>query len=492
MAGSDRWYFSKEVLENTPSRKCGMDAEKELSYRQQTANLIQDMGQRLQVTQLCINTAIVYMHRFYMFHSFNKYSRHNIGCCALFLAAKVEEQPRKLEHVIRVHNLLINRGQTQNVPQPDVKSPEYIAQAKQLVENENRMLQSLGFDIAIEHPHTFVVKCCQLVRASKDLAQTSYFMATNSLHLTTMCLQYKPTVVACVCIHLACKWSSWTIPKSREDKEWFYYIDKTVTNEMLEELTSEFLAILDNCPSRLRQKIMGATSSDTSFSSPSLDKTKRHDEGDLSGARKALDHCSGKSIPKQKLVGATSSLDISFPSPSVDKQRRHDESETSSNARKVLDNNLVRPNQKTIGAASSSDTGYRSPSLERRRHGDGETYDVRKALDNSSGRPKQNVVSATSSRDDPHSSPPMERRRHDDSDSSDARKNMENGTSRPSKQKRVAATSSRENPFPSPSSEKKRRNDDSDSSGVHKVKLREEGGAIKMKIFTKELRAKHL
>lgn len=26
------------------------------------------------------------------------------------------------------------------------------------------MLQTLGFDIAIEHPHTFVVKCCQMVR----------------------------------------------------------------------------------------------------------------------------------------------------------------------------------------------------------------------------------------------------------------------------------------------------------------------------------------
>lgn len=114
-----------------------------------------------------------------------------------------------------------------------------LLQAQKLVENENIMLQTLGFDIAIEHPHTFVVKCCQLVRgmysthddskvrsngqqndpaASKDLAQTSYFMATNSLHLTTMCLQYNPTVVACVCIHLACKWSRWTVSSSRWNK----------------------------------------------------------------------------------------------------------------------------------------------------------------------------------------------------------------------------------------------------------------------------------
>lgn len=51
MAGTrdERWYFTPEVLENSPSRKSGIDADKELSYRQQAANMIQDMGQRLQV-----------------------------------------------------------------------------------------------------------------------------------------------------------------------------------------------------------------------------------------------------------------------------------------------------------------------------------------------------------------------------------------------------------------------------------------------------------
>ena len=49
MAGEQRWLFTKEELQNTPSRKAGIDAEKELNYRQQCANLIQDMGQKLQV-----------------------------------------------------------------------------------------------------------------------------------------------------------------------------------------------------------------------------------------------------------------------------------------------------------------------------------------------------------------------------------------------------------------------------------------------------------
>jgi len=250
--GSKRWYFSEEKLASSPSRRATITADKEESYRQQAANFIQDMGQRLQVTQLCINTAIVYMQRFYMFHSFTKFHRNSIAAAALFLAAKVEEQPRKLEHVIKVSHICLHRDQ----PHLDSKSEQYLEQAQELVSNENILLQTLGFDVAIDHPHTHVVKCCQLVKASKELAQTSYFMATNSLHLTTMCLRYPPTIVACVCIHLACKWSKYEIPLSGQGKPWYSYVDPTSNIEQIERLTKEFLTIFDKCPSRLKKKIL--------------------------------------------------------------------------------------------------------------------------------------------------------------------------------------------------------------------------------------------
>uniref|UniRef100_A0A8D0CHX6 Cyclin T2 n=1 Tax=Scleropages formosus TaxID=113540 RepID=A0A8D0CHX6_SCLFO len=246
---SSRWFFTREQLESTPSRRCGVEPDRELSYRQQAANLIQDMGQRLNVSQLTINTAIVYMHRFYMYHSFTKFHRNIISPTTLFLAAKVEEQPRKLEHVIKVAHACLNPQE----PPLDIKSNAYLQQAQELVILETIVLQTLGFEVTIDHPHTDVVKCSQLVRASKDLAQTSYFMATNSLHLTTFCLQYRPTVIACVCIHLACKWSNWEIPVSTDGKHWWEYVDSSVTLELLDELTHEFLQILEKTPSRLKR-----------------------------------------------------------------------------------------------------------------------------------------------------------------------------------------------------------------------------------------------
>ncbi|CAL8342613.1 unnamed protein product [Boreogadus saida] len=301
-SSSTKWFLTREQLDNTPSRRCGVEPDRELSYRQQAATLIQDMGQRLNVSQLTINTAIVYMHRFYIHHSFTKFHRNIISPTALFLAAKVEEQPRKLEHVIKVSHACLN---PQEAPL-DSKSNAYLQQAQELVLLETIVLQTLGFEITIEHPHTDVVKCSQLVRASKDLAQTSYFMATNSLHLTTFCLQYKPTVIACVCIHLACKWSNWEIPVSTDRKHWWEYVDTTVTLELLDELTHEFLQILEKTPSRLKRirnwratqaakKPKGDGSADGSFSGPSL----------------------GESSLLDTSMGASSSSNPCFPKPST-------------------------------------------------------------------------------------------------------------------------------------------------------------------------------
>lgn len=111
----------------------------------------------------------------------------------------MEEQPRKLDHVVRVAHYIQYRGE----PMIDPKSDHYHTLSQELVMNENILLQTLGFDLAVDHPHTHIIKCCQLVRgtknhkmalnslfgffllkklnfvASKDLGQVSYLLATN-------------------------------------------------------------------------------------------------------------------------------------------------------------------------------------------------------------------------------------------------------------------------------------------------------------------------
>jgi len=243
-----RWYFSSDVLSMTPSRRDRITVEKEDSYRQQAAIFIQDMGQRLQVTQLCINTAIVYMQRFYMFHSHTRFHRNSVSAAALFLSAKVEEQPRKLEHVLKVARICSHKDRL------DPASQHYMDKVEEAVTIERILLQTLGFDVSVEHPHTYVVKC--LVKAPKELAQSAYSLATNSLHLTTMCLRYTPSIVACVCINMACIWSKYEMPLSESGKPWYSYVEPSTSVEQIEQLSQDFLTILSKCPGDIKKKIL--------------------------------------------------------------------------------------------------------------------------------------------------------------------------------------------------------------------------------------------
>lgn len=70
----------------------------------------------------------------------------------------MEEQPRKLETVINVSNSCRHVPEAQKEP--------YAEQAQDLVFNENVLLQTLGFDVAVDHPHTHVVKTCHLVKGN--------------------------------------------------------------------------------------------------------------------------------------------------------------------------------------------------------------------------------------------------------------------------------------------------------------------------------------
>ena len=67
-------------------------------------------------------------------------------------------------------------------------------QAQELVSNENILLQTLGFDVAIDHPHTHVVKCCQLVKGVLSFHIfhiLDLYLATSFPSLWTMCFCLK-------------------------------------------------------------------------------------------------------------------------------------------------------------------------------------------------------------------------------------------------------------------------------------------------------------
>ncbi|OXA58309.1 cyclin-T1 isoform X2 [Folsomia candida] len=250
-----KWYFTKAQINDTPSRRLGMSWKTEIELRQGGACFIQKLGNKLQVNQICNDTAIVFMHRFYMCHPFEHFPVESISIATIFVAAKLEEQPRKMEHVIKVaHSILLNKGSV--VTQT---AETYRKMCEDLCTNENIILMTLGFDFTVDHARTHVIQACKLVRASKELGTASFSLVTKLLLMTTMCVQYRPTLIAALAIYVACKWSGWQISRSKEGRDWWLYIDPRCTQPDLEKLTHEFLHVYDRVSPVMRQRVENLT-----------------------------------------------------------------------------------------------------------------------------------------------------------------------------------------------------------------------------------------
>lgn len=249
-----RWIFTQADLENTPSRRLGMSKKDELTQRQITAALIRKIGKKLsdncrKPSSLSINSAMVYMHRFYMFHPFQKFPPFSIAPCALFLAAKVEETPLKLQYVIKTANLILNPKE----PTLEVNDETYTKMQNEIIANENLLLQTLGFDLDVYHSHTKVISCSDYSGIPDTLTRYAYELATNSLHFTTMCLEYNDATIACICIHLASRRMGVDIGQSVEGKYWWSYLDSTLDMDTIKRLTHDYLDIIEKCKSEFNK-----------------------------------------------------------------------------------------------------------------------------------------------------------------------------------------------------------------------------------------------
>ena len=192
-----RWCLTEQQFNNTPSIKEGLTIEKELSYRRQMGLLIQKMGQKLKLSQDCINSAVVFSHRFYTLHSFTRFDRFAVGSSALFLSSKLGDQPKRSELVVKIaHNCMKPQE-----PPLDEKSTKMKCQ--ELVFHENILLSTLGFDFHVEQVCAHVAQLCGQLKLPTELAKTAYVLAIYSLQLTTMCIRHHPKLEACVCLALA-------------------------------------------------------------------------------------------------------------------------------------------------------------------------------------------------------------------------------------------------------------------------------------------------
>ncbi|PIA52680.1 hypothetical protein AQUCO_01000504v1 [Aquilegia coerulea] len=237
-----RWYLSrKEIEENSPSRRDGIDLKKETYLRKSYCTFLQDLGMRLKVPQVTIATAIIFCHRFFLRQSHMKNDRRTIATVCMFLAGKVEETPRPLKDVILVSYEIIHKKDPAAVQK--IKQKEVYEQQKELILlGERVVLATLGFDFNVNHPYKPLVEAIKKFKVAQNaLAQVAWNFVNDGLR-TSLCLQFKPHHIAAGAIFLAAKFLKVKLPSDGE-KVWWQEFD--VTPRQLEEVSNQMLELYE-------------------------------------------------------------------------------------------------------------------------------------------------------------------------------------------------------------------------------------------------------
>lgn len=241
------WYYDKQDLKNSFSVRDGLDYKTELRYRKEGARFIMQCGTAMSLGHNTIATGIVYFHRFYMFHSFKSFPRYVTACCCLFLAGKVEETPKKCMDIIKTARSLLS----------DVKFKSFGDDPKEEVMTLERiLLQTIKFDLQIEHPYSFLVKYAKCLKGDKAKLQEMVQMAWNFVNdslSTTVCLQWEPEIIAIALIHLASKLSKFTVDdwhgRQPHHLRWYDMFVSNITMQVLEDICHQTLDLYTNASS---------------------------------------------------------------------------------------------------------------------------------------------------------------------------------------------------------------------------------------------------
>ncbi|XP_037952352.1 cyclin-K-like [Teleopsis dalmanni] len=263
------WYYTKKELRETPSLRDGIPPETEQRYRKEGVRFIMTCGTNMGLGHNTMATGVVYFHRFYRFRSFKSFPRYLTACCCLFLAGKVEETPKKCRDIIKTARSLLSDSLFYSFgddPKEEVMTLERI------------LLQTIKFDLQVEHPYSFLLKYAKCLKGDPQRLQKMVQMAWNFVNdslSTVVCLQWEPEIIAVALIHLASKLSKITIAdwvgRTAEHQRWWDMFVSDVTMEILEDICHQVLDLYQS-----NQKIVNFDSSSPPQKPPSRADSPDH------------------------------------------------------------------------------------------------------------------------------------------------------------------------------------------------------------------------
>ncbi|KAL3660095.1 hypothetical protein V7S43_015016 [Phytophthora oleae] len=176
-------------------------------------------------------TAQTLLQRFYYRKSLRQFDAFRVAVSCLFLAAKVEEKPKRIKDVVGVFYAMFRRRKwkrsTVSQQLVDLDGATFAQWRMWLIMVERQVLIDLGFSVynVTEHPHKYVLYYVKVLDGSSKLAQQAWGYINDSLR-SDLCVRYKAQIIACAAIFLASRFQSVALP---ENPPWYalFGVDKS-------------------------------------------------------------------------------------------------------------------------------------------------------------------------------------------------------------------------------------------------------------------------
>ncbi|KAG7466209.1 hypothetical protein MATL_G00162390 [Megalops atlanticus] len=186
-----------------------------------------------------------------MFHSFKQFPRYVTGACCLFLAGKVEETPKKCKDIIKTARSLLN----------DVQFAQFGDDPKEeVMVLERILLQTIKFDLQVEHPYQFLLRYAKQLKGDKNKVQKLVQMAwtfVNDSLCTMLSLQWEPEIIAVAVMYLAgrlCKFEIQEWTSKQTSRRWWEQFVQDVPVELLEDICHQILDLYSQGKQQIPQQ----------------------------------------------------------------------------------------------------------------------------------------------------------------------------------------------------------------------------------------------
>ncbi|XP_048581687.1 cyclin-L2 [Nematostella vectensis] len=231
--------LSPDKLTETPSVKDGLDKNVEEDLRIIGCEFIQTSGLLLKLPQVAMATGQVLFQRFYYTKSFVKHDVEVYAMACIFLAAKIEEAPRRIRDVINVFHYIKQKRNNRPIQPLEYMGNLYFNRKNQVVKAERRVLKELGFCVHVKHPHKIIITYLQILECetNQELAQLAWNHMNDSLR-TSAFVRFAPETIACACIFLASRLLKICLPSN---PPWYELFDAQLSD--LEEISLTILRL---------------------------------------------------------------------------------------------------------------------------------------------------------------------------------------------------------------------------------------------------------